>query len=112
MVYADRQQYNKSCFHGNNGIAYTVFHIGLYGKGEEKMRKTAIVLLAFLIAFHTFNSNDIYKKDIRNRLVIQGIGIDADADGKYTVTIQSIDTNSQSATSSDGASQPPIKHMN
>ncbi len=73
------------------------------------MRKTAIVLLAFLIAFHTFNSNDIYKKDIRNRLVIQGIGIDADADGKYTVTIQSIDTNSQSATSSDGASQPPIK---
>ncbi len=73
------------------------------------MRKAGIVLLAFLLAFYTFNSQEIYKKDIRNRLVIQGIGIDVEKDGKYSVTIQAIDTNAQSATSSDSASQPPLK---
>lgn len=61
------------------------------------------------MAFYTFNSEEIYKKDIRNRLVIQGIGIDVEDDDKYSVTIQAIDTNSQFATSSDGASQPPLK---
>ena len=73
------------------------------------MRKAGIALLAFLLAFYTFNSQEIYKKDIRNRLVIQGIGIDIEKDGKYSVTIQAIDTNAQSATSSDSASQPPLK---
>lgn len=73
------------------------------------MRKTIVVLLAFLLAFYTFNSKEIYKKDIRNRLVIQGIGIDIVEDEKYSVTIQAIDTNAQAATSSDGASQPPLK---
>jgi spore germination protein KC len=73
------------------------------------MQKAVIVLLSFFLAFYTFNSEEIYKKDIRNRLVIQGIGIDIEKNGKYTVTIQAIDTNAQSATSSDGASQPPLK---
>ncbi len=73
------------------------------------MRKAVIVFLVFVLAFYTFNSEEIYKKDIRNRLVIQGIGIDVEDDGKYSVTIQAIDTNSQSSTSSDGASQPPLK---
>jgi spore germination protein KC len=73
------------------------------------MRKAVVVLLVFVLAFYTFNSEEIYKKDIRNRLVIQGIGIDIENDGKYSVTIQAIDTNAQSATSSDGASQPPLK---
>lgn len=73
------------------------------------MRKAGIVLLCFLLAFYIFNSQEIYKKDIRNRLVIQGIGIDVEEGGKYSVTIQAIDTNAQSATSSDGASQPPLK---
>ena len=73
------------------------------------MRKALIVLLVFLMAFYTFNSEEIYKKDIRNRLVIQGIGIDVEDDEKYSVTIQAIDTNAQAATSSDGASQPPLK---
>ena len=73
------------------------------------MRKTLIVLLVFLLAFYTFNSEEIYKKDIRNRLVIQGIGIDIEDDKKYSVTTQAIDINAQSATSSDGASQPPLK---
>ncbi len=73
------------------------------------MRKACIVLLSFLLAFYTFNSEEIYKKDIRNRLVIQGIGIDVEENGEYSVTVQAIDTNAQSATSSDGASQPPLK---
>ena len=73
------------------------------------MRKAGIVLLSFLLAFYTFNSEEIYKKDIRNRLVIQGIGIDVEENGEYSVTVQAIDTNAQSATSSDGASQPPLK---
>ena len=73
------------------------------------MRKALIVLLVFFMAFYTFNSEEIYKKDIRNRLVIQGIGIDVEDDEKYFVTIQAIDTNAQAATSSDGASQPPLK---
>lgn len=73
------------------------------------MRKAGVVLLSFLLAFYTFNSQEIYKKDIRNRLVIQGVGIDILKNGEYSVTLQAIDTNSQSATSSDGASQPPLK---
>ena len=52
------------------------------------MRKVVIVLLSFLLAFYIFNSEEIYKKDIRNRLVIQGIGIDIEKNGKYSVTIQ------------------------
>ncbi len=73
------------------------------------MRNAGIVLLSFLLAFYTFNSEEIYKKDIRNRLVIQGIGIDIIESGEYFVTIQAIDTNNQSSASSDSASQPPIK---
>ena len=73
------------------------------------MRRVGIILLAIVISVFTFNENEIYKKDIRNRLVIQGIGIDVEESGEYSVTIQAIDTNSQSATSSDGASQPPLK---
>ena len=73
------------------------------------MRKAGIVILAFILAFYTFNSEEIYKKDIRNRLVIQGIGIDILNNGEYSITIQAIDTNAQTASSSDGASQPPLK---
>ena len=73
------------------------------------MRKAGIVILAFILAFYTFNSEEIYKKDIRNRLVIQGIGIDILKNGEYSITIQAIDTNAQAASSSDGASQPPLK---
>ncbi len=73
------------------------------------MRRGLIVLLAIILALFTFSENEIYKKDIRNRLVIQGIGIDLEKDGKYTVTLQAIDTNSSEASSADGASQPPLK---
>ncbi len=73
------------------------------------MRRVLIIVLAIVLAFFTFSENEIYKKDIRNRLVIQGIGIDLENDDTYTVTLQVIDTNSSEASSSDGASQPPLK---
>lgn len=73
------------------------------------MRRASIIFLVLIIALFTFNDEEIYKKDIRNRLVIQGIGIDIEKDNSYKVTLQAIDTNSSSAASSDGASQPPLK---
>ncbi len=73
------------------------------------MRRASIVLLAIILAIFAFNDEEIYKKDIRNRLVIQGIGIDIEKDNSYTVTLQAIDTNSSAAASSDDASQPPLK---
>lgn len=73
------------------------------------MRRGLIVLLAIILALFTFSENEVYKKDIRNRLVIQGIGIDLEEDGTYTVTLQAIDTNSSEASSAEGASQPPLK---
>lgn len=73
------------------------------------MRRGLIVVLAIILALFTFSENEVYKKDIRNRLVIQGIGIDLEDDGTYTVTLQAIDTNSSEASSADGASQPPLK---
>ncbi len=73
------------------------------------MRKIGIILLALIVSVFTFNENEIYKKDIRNRLVIQGVGIDMEENGKYSVTIQAIDTNAQEVSSSEGASQPPLK---
>ena len=73
------------------------------------MRRGLIIALVIILALFTFSENEIYKKDIRNRLVIQGIGIDLEDDGTYTVTLQAIDTNSSEASSADGASQPPLK---
>lgn len=73
------------------------------------MRRVLIVALAVILTTFTFTENEVYKKDIRNRLVIQGIGIDLEDDGTYSVTIQAINTNSPEAFSADGASQPPLE---
>lgn len=73
------------------------------------MRRILIIAIVIVLAIFTFSENEVYKKDIRNRLVIQGIGIDLEKDGKYTVTLQAIDTNSSKASSAEGASQPPLK---
>lgn len=73
------------------------------------MRRGLIIIFAIILALFTFSENEVYKKDIRNRLVIQGIGIDLEEDGTYTVTLQAIDTNSSEASSAEGASQPPLK---
>lgn len=73
------------------------------------MRRILIIAIVIVLAIFTFSENEVYKKDIRNRLVIQGIGIDLEKDGTYTVTLQAIDTNSSEASSAEGASQPPLK---
>lgn len=73
------------------------------------MRKAIVTIIAITLVIFVFNEKEIYKKDIRNRLVIQGIGIDLNEDNSYTVTLQAIDTNAPSSASSEGASQPPIK---
>ena len=73
------------------------------------MRRILIIGFVIVFALFTFSENEVYKKDISNRLVIQGIGIDLEKDGTYTVTLQAIDTNSSEASSADGASQPPLK---
>ena len=44
------------------------------------MRKSILIFLSVVIAVFSFNEKEIYKKDIRNRLVIQGIGIDIEND--------------------------------
>lgn len=73
------------------------------------MRKTAIAIVIIIIALFSFNERELYKKDIRNRLVIQGVGIDVEKDGSYTVTLQAINTGAQSASMSEGSPQNPVK---
>lgn len=74
------------------------------------MRKTAVVIAVAIIALFSFNERELYKKDIRNRLVIQGIGIDREKDGAYTVTLQAINTGSQSASISEGGPEKPCRY--
>lgn len=71
------------------------------------MRKTPLVIAVIIIALFSFNGSELYKKDIRNRLIIQGIGIDREADGKYSVTLQALNTNVQS--SGDSGGENPTK---
>ena len=59
---------------------------------------TAILALAVLLSI---GGNEIYKNDIGNRLIIQGIGIDLEEDNSYTVTVQAINTNTQSASTNE-----------
>lgn len=73
------------------------------------MRKTAVVIAVAIIALFSFNERELYKKDIRNRLVIQGIGIDREKDGTYTVTLQAINTGSQSSSMSDSGTEKPVQ---
>lgn len=74
------------------------------------MRKTAVVLAVVIIALFSFNDREIYKKDIRNRLIIQGVGIDAEQDGTYTLTVQAIATGAQSLSNgSESSTEQPVK---
>lgn len=73
------------------------------------MRKTAVVIAVVIIALFSFNERELYKKDIRNRLVIQGIGIDTKEDGTYSVTVQALNTSTQSASISEGGNENPVK---
>lgn len=73
------------------------------------MRKALILIVTVIFTVFTFSENEIYKKDIRNRLVIQAIGIDYKTEGTYTVTLQAIDTATTQSASAEGASQPPVR---
>lgn len=73
------------------------------------MKRALIIIVVCILVIFTFNNEELYKKDIRNRLVIQGIGIDIEKDNSYSVTLQAIDTNSTEAASAEGASQPPLQ---
>lgn len=73
------------------------------------MRKTAVIVLSVILILFSFNERELYKKDIRNRLVIQGVGIDAEKDGTYTVTLQAINTAAQSSPAGEGGPQTPVK---
>lgn len=72
------------------------------------MQKISILIAVILLLLLPFNGKEIFKKDISKRLVIQGIGIDIEEDGTYTVTLQAINTSAQSITS-EGGDQDPVK---
>lgn len=72
------------------------------------MQKIGVIVAAILLLLLPLNGKEIFKKDISKRLVIQGIGIDVEDDGSYTVTLQAINTSAQSVTS-EGGDQDPVK---
>ena len=67
------------------------------------MRKAVIILIALICAGSAVNRN-AFKSDISNRDVVQGVGIDINADGTYTVTLETINTENYS--NADGAAKP------
>lgn len=67
------------------------------------MRKAVIILACILCAIALFN-RDAFKEDISNRTVVQGVGIDLNDDGTYTVTLETINTENYSI--SDGTASP------
>lgn len=69
------------------------------------MQKIIVTVAAILVVFFSFGNREIYKNDISNRLIIQGIGIDYEKDGMYTVTIQAVNTSVQSASANNDTEQ-------
>lgn len=67
------------------------------------MAKTIAVIMSIVVALFSLGGREIYKSDISNRLIIQGIGIDLEDDGTYTVTIQAINTTTQSASANESS---------
>ncbi|MCH5190564.1 MAG: Ger(x)C family spore germination protein [Oscillospiraceae bacterium] len=75
------------------------------------MQKIGILAAVILLLLFPLNGQETFKKDISMRLVVQGIGIDIEDDGSYTVTLQAINTNAQSVTF-EGGDQEPVKTYN
>ncbi len=67
------------------------------------MRKAVMILIA-LICVGTAVNRNAFKSDISNRDVVQGVGIDINNDGSYTVTLETINTENYS--NADGAAKP------
>lgn len=67
------------------------------------MRKAVMILIALICVGAAVNRN-AFKSDISNRDVVQGVGIDINEDGTYTVTLEIINTENYS--NADGAAKP------
>lgn len=67
------------------------------------MRKAVIILITIICAGAVLNRN-AFKDDISNRAVVQGVGIDINDDGTYTVTLEVINTENYS--NADGTAKP------
>lgn len=67
------------------------------------MRKAVMILIALICVGAAVNRN-AFKSDISNRDVVQGVGIDINEDGTYTVTLETINTENYS--NADGAAKP------
>ena len=61
------------------------------------MLKTVVSIILSFAVLLSLNSNDIYKNDVSNRLIIQGIGIDQNEDDTYKITVQAINTSTHTA---------------
>lgn len=59
------------------------------------MRKAVMILIALICVGAAVNRN-AFKSDISNRAVVQGVGIDINDDGTYTVTLEIINTENYS----------------
>lgn len=73
------------------------------------MQKTVAIIIVVAVILFSFSEREIYKKDIQNRLVIQGVGIDKEDDGTYTVVIQAYNTTAQSSAGGESGSENPVK---
>lgn len=67
------------------------------------MRKAITILACVLFAVALLN-RDAFKEDISNRTVVQGVGVDINDRGTYTVTLETINTENYS--NSDGTASP------
>lgn len=73
------------------------------------MKKCSLIFLLFLFAF-LFSSCDAGDKEIKNRLIIEGVGIDYDSEKKeYTLTVQVLET-SKSSEGGGGQSAPVVNY--
>lgn len=67
------------------------------------MRKAVIILISLLCVGTMLNRN-AFKEDISNKAVVQGVGIDINDDGTYSVTLEIINTENYS--NADGTAKP------
>lgn len=67
------------------------------------MRKT-VVIIACVLMIASIMNRDAFKEDISKRTVVQGVGIDLNDDGTYTVTLETINTENYS--NADGTASP------
>lgn len=73
------------------------------------MNKIIVAVVVIFAILFSFGGSEIYKNDISNRLIIQGIGIDKEDDGGYTVTLQAINTSTYSASVQESGSEETVK---